>query len=302
MSENSLLQKNISLKKLNWWKVGGEAEYFAAPENLEDLKSVYGEALKNKWPVHILSGGSNILVKEGLIKGLVLSLHALKGVISQNQVNGRLEVVAWAGAPKAEVARVFMQNKLAPAVFMTGIPGDLGGGVVMNAGVGEAIRPREFCEIVDWIEVLRPDLNLEKIESSKIKWEYRHTSGWQPGIIVRVGLGWTLEPDAEVLNNVRKATQKRVQSQPLDMPSGGSTFQNPPGEKAARLIDQCGLKGRRVGGASVSTKHANFIVNDQNAKADDILALIKEVQNEVKVQKSISLQTEVILFGGWEHK
>jgi UDP-N-acetylmuramate dehydrogenase len=297
---SDILQRNVSLKTLNWWRVGGEAEHFAAPRNLEDLISVYSEALKNKWPLHILSGGSNILVKEGIIKGLVLSLHDLKGIISQNKTEQKLEIEAWAGTPKAEVARVFMQNKLPPAVFMTGIPGDIGGGVVMNAGVGEAIRPREFCEVVDWVEVLRPDLKLEKIKSQEIKWEYRHTSGWQPGIIVRVGMSWEYQPDIEVLNHVRKATQKRVQSQPLELPSGGSTFQNPPGEKAARLIDECGLKGRRVGGASVSTKHANFIVNDQNAKADDILALIHQVQSEVLQKKSISLQTEVILFGGWD--
>lgn len=296
---SELIKSRVSLKPLNWWRVGGDAEYFASPSNLEDLKSVYATAQKQNWPIHVLSGGSNILVQDGLIRGLTISMHELKGVIQQNQTNEKYEVVAWAGTPKSEVARLFLQNKLAPAVFLMGIPGDLGGGVIMNAGVGESIRPREFCEIVDWIEVLRPDASVERVLSKNINWQYRHTSGWGSGLITKVALSWQNDPNPEVLVHVRKATQKRVQTQPLDLPSCGSTFRNPPNEKAARLIDECGLKGLRLGGASVSTKHANFIVNDQNATANDIWSLIQKVKSMVKEKKSISLQTEVILFGDW---
>jgi UDP-N-acetylmuramate dehydrogenase len=207
------------------------------------------------------------------------------------------EIVALAGTAKAEAARAFMQKKLMPAIFLTGIPGDLGGGVVMNAGVGEMIVPREFCETVKWIDVLRANLDVERVLGSQIKWEYRHSSGWQPGVIVRVCLEWKEESDPNVLNLVRQATQKRVQSQPLELPSGGSTFRNPPGLKAAKIIDECGLKGFRVGGASVSMKHANFIVNDQNATAEDIRNVILNVKQEVKNKTGIDLHEEVILFG-----
>ena len=304
MNFDSLVQKNVSLRPLNWWKVGGQAEYFSAPVDLDQLKEVYSWAQQKKLKIHIFSGGSNILVKEGLIQGLVLSLHHLKGVVNQQISNDKFEVSAWAGTPKSDVARLFLQKKLMPAVFLTGIPGDLGGGVVMNAGVGEMITPREFCEVVTAVDVLRPDLTIERLQSEQIHWEYRHTSGWQPGIITQVHMSWPVTAQPEVLQLVRLATQKRVQSQPLDLPSGGSTFRNPPrnppDNKAARLIDECGLKGLRQGGASVSLKHANFIVNDQNATADDIFQLIQKVQKTVEEKKGISLQTEVILFGGWD--
>ncbi len=297
-----MIQSNVSLKTKNWWKVGGTAARFAEPATLDELKVVVSEANKNKWPIHILSGGSNILVREGVIDGLVLSMHSYKGVEStrievRNEIS-YFQIVALAGTPKAEAARAFMQKKLMPAVFLTGIPGDLGGGVVMNAGVGEPICPREFCETVKWIEVLRPSLDVDRVLGSEIKWEYRHSGGWQPGIIVRVCLEWKDEGDAKVLNLVREATQKRVKSQPLELPSGGSTFRNPPGLKAAKIIDDCKLKGFRVGGASVSMKHANFIVNDQNAISDDIAAVILKVKEEVKRQTGIELQEEVIHFGG----
>lgn len=294
------VQKNVSLKNRNWWKVGGSAENFCEPKTVVELKEALLRAQRENWNLHILSGGSNILVKEGIISGLVISLHEMKGVSFSGEENGRFRVQALCGTSKAELARLFLQKKLSPAVFLTGLPGDLGGGIVMNAGLGDAICPREFCEIVDWIEVLRPTGEQVRISSEQIKWEYRHTAGWQPGIITEASLSWPMDPRPEVLKELREATQKRVKTQPLDLPSGGSTFQNPPGQKAARLIDESGLKGFRIGGAAVSTKHANFIVNDRSASADDILALIKKVRSEVLEKKGIHLQTEVILFGGWD--
>lgn len=298
---HSLIQKDIQLKAKNWWKVGGTAEHYSEPTTIDQLKEAVQEAQKQKWALHILSGGSNILVKDGSIKGLVISLHSLKGVESTTtEVRDGVsyfQIVALAGTPKAEAARAFMQKKLMPSIFLTGIPGDLGGGVVMNAGVGEQIVPREFCETVKWIEVLRPNLDVHRVLGTEIKWDYRHSSGWQPGIIVRVCLEWIDEPNPAVLNLVREATQKRVKSQPLEMPSGGSTFRNPPGLKAAKIIDECNLKGFRVGGASVSMKHANFIVNDNHATADDIRAVIKNVKEEVKRKTGIDLVEEVIDFG-----
>lgn len=285
---------------MNWWKVGGCAEYFAAPKTVEELLAVWSEAHQRGWPVTILSGGSNVLVKEGVIKGLVLSMHELKGIENAGVQNSRFEITCLAGTPKADVARQFMLRKLWPAVFLTGIPGDMGGGVVMNAGVGEMIKPREFCEIVDWIEVLRPgEDTLTKISAEEIHWDYRHSSQWQPGVIVRVGVSWALEPDPAVMSAVRDATRKRVATQPLNQPSGGSTFRNPPGMKAAKLIDECGLKGFKIGGAEVSTKHANFLVNTGGATADDIHRLICHVRDTVKKQKDVELQAEVVYLGDW---
>jgi UDP-N-acetylmuramate dehydrogenase len=176
----------------------------------------------------------------------------------------------------------------------------MGGGVVMNAGVGEMIKPREFCEIVDWIEVLRPgEKTPTRIATEQMHWEYRHSGQWQPGVIVRMQVSWPVAPDVKVLDEVRNATKKRVATQPLNQPSGGSTFRNPPGLKAAKLIDECGLKGFKIGGAEVSTKHANFLVNTDNATANDIHKLINHVRETVKAMKGVDLHCEVIYLGDW---
>lgn len=294
-----LVSKNHSMKELNWWKVGGEAEFFAAPKSIEELKEVLLWNDKDKQKIWIISGGSNVLVQDGLIRGLVISLHELKG-IEKTDVGDHVSVTCLAGTPKAEVARVFLQHKLPPAIFITGIPGDMGGGVVMNAGIGEQRTPREFCEIVKSIEVLRLDTKtVDAIPAENLKWSYRNCEGWQPGIVVRVTVSWPNRPDANVQSEVRAQTKKRITTQPLDLPSCGSTFRNPPGHKAAQLIDQCGLKGFRIGGAQVSSKHANFIVNDQGAKAQDIHKIIAHVKETVQKEKGVSLHPEVAYLGEW---
>ncbi len=187
---------------------------------------------------------------------------------------------------------------------MTGIPGDIGAGVVMNAGIDENRVPREFCEIVEEIEVLRiNESNGEfcevKILGRDIKWEYRHSSDWQPGIITRVTLGWTHQADINVPNDVRAQTRKRVTTQPLDLPNCGSVFRNPIGHKSAQLIESCDLKGFRIGGAAVSTKHANFIVNDQGATASDVHQVIEHVRSTVLKKTGVELKAEVVYIGDW---
>nr|AIA13588.1 UDP-N-acetylenolpyruvoylglucosamine reductase [uncultured bacterium] len=226
-----------------------------------------------------------------------MSLHALKGVEKVETGGDEVLVHCLAGTPKSEVAKVFSQNRLAPAIFLTGIPGDMGAGVVMNAGIGENRVPREFCEIVKSIEVLRLDestgqFSTVTILGRDINWEYRHSSKWQPGIITRVVVGWKNEPDAAVSKEVVIQTRKRVSTQPLDQPNCGSVFRNPLGHKSAQLIEQCGLKGFRVGGASVSKKHSNFIVNDQGASANDVHKVIEHVRKTVLEKTGVELKTE----------
>lgn len=305
----SFVIENRSLKELTWFKAGGVAEFFAAPQNIEDLKSVWYWAWRQKLKIWVLSGGSNVLVQDGVLKGLTLSLHEMKGLL-QVDSGERVVIRCLAGTAKSEIAKIFLQNRLPPAVFLTGIPGDMGAGVVMNAGIGEQRTPREFCEIVESIKVLRFDeqaalvtqnieeiFSLHEISGPDIKWEYRHSSGWQPGLIVEVTVSWLNQPDINVPNEVRAQTKKRISTQPLDMPNCGSVFRNPTGHKSAQLIESCGLKGFRIGGACVSQKHANFIVNDQGAQASDIKKIIEHVQDTVFAQHGVLLVTEVVLVG-----
>jgi UDP-N-acetylmuramate dehydrogenase len=296
------IEQNAILRPLTSWQVGGIADFLVKPRNVEELVTAAKWASSHHLPISILGGGTNVLVSDRGVRGAVIALgqmSSLRATEQESAVGRRLVLECLAGTPKSELLKVFLKYRLAPALFLAGLPGDVGGGVVMNAGVGESLTPKEFCEIVDWIEVLRPNGSVERILGTALKWGYRHCEGWQPGIILRVGLSWALEPKEDILQKVREANQLRFSKQPLELPSCGSVFVNPPGEKAGRLIEECGLKGLQIGGAQVSPKHANFIVNAGGASADDIHAVIQNVQQTVKAKTGIHLQTEVVYLGEW---
>jgi len=297
------MQSNIILAPYTSWLVGGAAEHFCKPRTLHELLEAQTWARDRALPITILGGGSNVLVSDEGVRGLVICLKDLVGHESTIEISPegqkRFRLTAWAGTSKSELLKIFLKEKLAPALFLAGIPGDLGGGIVMNAGVGEAFTPREFTGITDWVEVLKPDGSVQKYQHQDLKWSYRHTQGWEPGIVVRASLVWPHDPDPSILDQVRAANKVRLSKQPLDKPSCGSVFVNPPGLKAAQLIDSCGLKGYTVGGAQVSEKHANFIVNIGQAHAKEIWQVIEHVRRTVKDQKSVELQTEVVRLGDW---
>lgn len=295
------IKQNVALAEYTSWLVGGPAEYFCLPETIEDVKEALLWAHNNKQPVTIFGGGTNVLISDKGVRGLVVCLRRFSGVESKEE-NGRLVITAMAGTAKSELLKIFLKQKLAPALFLAGLPGDIGGGVVMNAGVAEAFQPREFVEITDWVEVLRFEngqFATHRFTKEQIHWEYRHSNGWQPGVITRVGLSWPMQVDATILDQVRNANKVRLSKQPLDMPSCGSVFRNPTGHKAAQLIDGAGLKGYTVGGAQVSLKHANFIVNLGEAKATDMWHIIEHVRNTIKQLRNVDLQTEVVRLGDW---
>ncbi len=294
-------REKVLLKEWAWWKIGGPADFFCLPESIEQVREAVEFASARKFKITILGGGTNVLISDQGIEGLVICMKKLNSV-SNEERDGRILITALAGTPKSELTKIFMRRKLAPALFLCGLPGDVGGGVVMNAGVAEAVEPREFVEITDWIEILeseKPGAPLRRIAKSELTWKYRSTLGWQPGIVVRAGISWPLTADEEIPRKVKEATKNRLQRQPLELPSCGSTFKNPLGAKAGALIEQAGLKGYTRGGARVSTKHANFIVNIAGASADDVMHIIQHVQSEVKKRFALELETEVKLLGRW---
>ena len=290
--------KNVNCAEYTSWLVGGEAEHFCLPENIQQLQEAMDFSKQQNLPVTILGGGSNVLISDQGIPGLTICLRRFSGVSFETR-DGRIFIQALSGTAKSELLKIFLKNKLAPALFLAGLPGDVGGGVVMNAGVAESFHPREFMEFVDSIEVMNPKGEIHQINKSDLKISYRHTDGWQPNIITTVNMSWPLEEDLEILNKVKEANKTRLSKQPLDMPSCGSVFKNPEGFKAAQLIDQCGLKGFRIGDAQVSLKHANFIVNLDQARATDIWDVILHVQKTVLEQKNVQLKTEVVRLGRW---
>lgn len=292
------ISQNVNLAEYTSWLVGGNADHFCLPETLDDLKEAIIFAKDKNLKITILGGGTNVLVSDDGIEGLTICLRRLSK-ISSFEKDGRLCIEALAGTAKSELLKTFLKQKLAPALFLAGLPGDVGGGVVMNAGVAEAFVPREFMDFVDWVEVLTLDLQTIRLEKKQLTVKYRHTDGWQPHIIVNVGMSWPLESDPTILEKVREANKIRLSKQPLDMPSCGSVFKNPEGHKAAQLIDSTGLKGYRVGDAQVSLKHANFIVNLDKATAKNIWDVITHVQKTVEKEKGVKLTTEVVKLGRW---
>jgi UDP-N-acetylmuramate dehydrogenase len=293
------IEENVSLKSLTSWLVGGTADFLARPRAIEDLRACLAWAAERSLPVSVLSGGSNVLVSDDGVRGLTLSLRKFSSA-TVNVCEDRLEIECLSGTSKSELLKIFLKHKLEPALFLAGLPGDVGGGIVMNAGVSEQMKPREFVEFTDWFEVLKPDGGIRRYMRDEVQWAYRHCNGWQPGIITRVGLSWPLVPSTDVLERVKAANKMRLTKQPLDMPSCGSVFKNPPGTSSGREVEAAGLKGFSIGGAQVSMKHANFIVNTGEATAREIDAVIKHVQTVVRAKAGIELKTEVVYLGDWD--
>lgn len=295
------VRQKEDLSQWTWWKIGGPADYFCLPQSPNEVIEALQWAEENHQPWTVLGGGSNVLVSDDGIEGLVICLRELVGV-KEFAGSQEIRVEALAGTPKSEVLKVFLKHKLAPALFLSGLPGDVGGGVVMNAGVSEDIRPKEFNEIVKWVDVVQKsgsEYLVRRFQKDELQWRYRHSEGWQPGVVVAAELSWPLEPDDDMMKKVKLATRNRIMKQPLNLPSCGSVFKNPPGHKSGALIEQSGLKGYQVGGAQVSEKHANFIVNVGEARASDVHSVIRHVQNEVKKKFSVELETEVRYLGRW---
>ncbi len=290
---------NYSLREHNTWKVGGSADWCARPQTVADVQAACLWAQERKLPVTVLSGGSNVLISDRGVEGLVLLLDQFVGLSDIVVDNNKLSFIGLAGTPKSEALKVFVKHRMSPALFLAGLPGDLGGGVVMNAGVGHDIQPKEFVEITDWFEYIpfsEPGQVVRK-SKSEVQWIYRQCTGWGPGVITRVGFSWTEAPQEDLLQRLQQSNKRRMASQPLQWPSCGSTFKNPANDKAGRLIDSCGLKNFKIGGAQVSDLHANFILNLGTATADDISAVVEHVRATVLAKYGVSLLTEFKFLG-----
>lgn len=293
------IENQVSLKDWTSWQIGGPAEYFCLPHTKEDLVQAVQWAQSNKQPITILGGGSNVLVSDKGLRGLVIGMSRFSKIESRIE-DSFLRIQCLAGTGKNEILKILLKHKNSAALFLAGLPGDAGGGVVMNAGVSEKIQPREFGEIVDSIEVLKFDqkeISFKTYLHNEIEWTYRHSRGWGPGIISQVDLKVPFVEDPDIIQQVREANRLRLSKQPLDLPSCGSVFINPEGHKAAQLIESCGLKGRSKGDAEVSTKHSNFIVNRGQATAQETWDLILEVQRTVQEKTGVLLHTEVVKLG-----
>lgn len=272
------------------WRVGGPAEHYFVPADCEDL-IVYLRSLPEIEPVLLLGLGSNLLVRDGGIRGSVLA--TAKGLCAIERMSNR-DVRAEAGVSCAKLARFCAREGLAGAEFLAGIPGTLGGALAMNAGCfgGETWNLIVEVQTVDRRGVLRAR------RPNEFRVGYRSVQGPDNEWFVAATFRLEQSRDAEALaQRVRELLEKRSASQPTQLPNAGSVFRNPPGDYAGRLIEASGLKGVCVGNACVSEKHANFIVNTGGATATDIENLMAHVADRVEQLHGIRLHPEVKIVG-----
>lgn len=271
------------------FRAGGPADLLISPKSAEQIRAVLQMCRQLEAPVTLLGNGSNVLVRDGGIRGAVLRLGS---EFSQIQIEGRM-VVAQAGAKLAAVVSAALNAGLVGMEFAGGIPGSVGGGIYMNAGAYGG----ELSQVLHSALVLTADLEMVQMPSEALSLSYRHSALMENGALVLEG-HFCLEPGdtAAARAYLRELAARRREKQPLDLPSAGSTFKRPAGHYAGALIESAGLKGFSIGGAQVSEKHAGFVVN-RGGSAADILALIRHVQECVSAQSGIWLEPEVLILG-----
>ncbi|MGE4319590.1 MAG: UDP-N-acetylmuramate dehydrogenase [Deferribacterales bacterium] len=283
-----MIEKNYPLDGLCTYKTGGKAESYSRVKTDAELREALMYAYDNKKEIIILGGGYNVLVHDSGVKGMVINTAGLNGYI----VRDGDSVYAGAGVSIDSLAEWTCENGLKGLEDMSGIPGTVGGAVKMNAGA----FTQEIKDSAVEIDMMSLDGGTYRVKGADAGFGYRRADNLK-GVVL--GAVFRLEEaDREELKKRRTdILAKRQEKQPLDFPSCGSVFKRPEGNYAGTLIEQCGLKGYRIGGAVVSEKHANFILNIDNATSSDIYNLICHVKETVKEQTGITLEQEVRLIG-----
>ncbi|SEQ93136.1 UDP-N-acetylmuramate dehydrogenase [Solimonas aquatica] len=272
------------------WRVGGKADRYYEPADLADL-SAFVASLPADEPLLWLGLGSNLLVRDGGVRGTVIALH---GALDDLKHYDETCIEAQAGVHCARLAKFVVGHKLAGAGFFAGIPGTVGGALAMNAGA----HGGETWRVVSEVQIMRRDGSTVWLPKSEFVYGYRHVA-MPRDFAGFIAARFVFERDADGSAEADMKTwlARRKATQPVGKPSAGSTFRNPPDDHAARLIEACGLKGHRVGGAEVSTLHANFIITDEAARAADVEQLIAHIQQRVFEQTGVHLHPEVRVVG-----
>ena len=284
------LLRDEPLSKHTTFRCGGSATFFVRASEASDVTAAIEAAKKNGAPWWVIGCGSDLLISDAGLPGVVIEIGQRMARIS---VEGNV-VKAQAGATNEAVAQAALEAGLTGYEFASGIPGSIGGAAIMNAGAYDG----EFKDVATSVTCLFPDGQVREVPAAEADWGYRHSMMSDEGLIV---LGATLQlapgnPE-EIRAKMDDLAQRRSSKQPLEMASAGSTFKRPEGHFAGKLIQDAGMQGHSVGDAQVSTKHAGFVVNTGNASASDVLQVIRDVQAAVKEQFGVTLETEVRMWG-----
>ena len=289
-----VLKTSVKMSQCTTLRLGGKAQYFLEVHSEKELALALSIVNKANIPYYLLGKGSNVLVSDNELYGLVIHLGSQWSNISTpiNLDKNTYQFTAQAGASLSKVANFAIAHSLSGMGFAHGIPGTVGGAVYMNAGAYGG----EMKQVVTHVKAISATGEICNFSKEMLELGYRSSvfSKQSPQMcITEVTFTLSTGNKEELLEEINVLANKRKTSQPLNLPSCGSTFKRPTGYFAGTLIDECGLKGFRVGGCSVSVKHAGFLVNDQQGTATDYLLLIKEVQNRVEQEKGVLLQPEV---------
>lgn len=276
------------------YRVGGPAELLLFPRNEADVVWIASRARTHKVPLTIVGSGTNLLVVDEGIRGIVVSLlHAFKEVEVVSQNASATLIRAGGGYGKPELLEWALKRNLTGLEFSAGVPGTIGGGIYMNAGT----KYGSYGDILRELRLFDFRTGPRTLKREEVHFGYRQQTAVGETLVLSALFELKPGDGAAARTEVERIIAERAAKQPLDFPSCGSTFKNPEGHSAGRLIEKSGLKGLRVGGAEISLKHANFILNKEGAKASDILALIEVIRRTVKEKFSVDLETEVITLG-----
>ncbi|MFD2656666.1 UDP-N-acetylmuramate dehydrogenase [Gracilibacillus thailandensis] len=277
------------LKNHTYTKLGGKADFFVTPSTVEEVQEIIRYAKKTEVPFTLLGNGSNVIVRDGGIRGIVLSLKKFTGIKREGN-----KVIAESGARIIDASRFALREHLTGLEFACGIPGTVGGALYMNAGAygGEVKDCLESALVVDSAG------DVHRFSADAFDLAYRTSNIAEKGyIVLEATFSLEIGDYHEIKAVMDDLTYKRESKQPLEYPSCGSVFKRPPGYFAGKLIQDSELQGKGVGGAEVSTKHAGFIVNKNNATATDYISVIEMVQREVKEKFGVDLEREVRILG-----
>ncbi len=280
---------DVSLSRYNTWGVGGNAQCVFHPADIEDLSDFLANTDKDV-PLTWLGLGSNVLIRDGGIEGIVIITQT---GLKQIRFGGEHSVYAQAGVACAKLARATVSKSLVGVEFMAGIPGTVGGALAMNAGAFGG----HTWHNVSHVDVINRRGDIARREVSEYEYGYRYVKNFEGEWFVGASFDLDLDELGTKVVSIKELLAQRAQSQPIGKKNCGSVFKNPEQGYAAKLIEQCGLKGFVIGGACVSNKHANFIINEKNATAEDIEQLMQHVQDTVRQHCNIDLVPEVKFLG-----
>ena len=270
-------------------RIGGPADIFVVPQDLDDIRHALGFADKEQLPVITIGGGNNLLVTDRGVRGVVLKLE---GCLGRSEFQGE-EAVAGAGASLSALIREAAALNLGGIECLVGIPATIGGALAMNAGTEDGT----IGDFVSVVYFLHPDGSLGEFKPNAGTFTYRTFQAPEGSVLVGCRLQFHRRPFVEIQKEMRGRLKRKKSTLPLALASAGCVWKNPPGETATRLVEKASLKGKRLNGAEISSKHANFIVNRGGAAANDILALMQLTRDRVQAQFGITLEPEIRIIG-----